>query len=107
MVMTELNQGDIIRLENPKINAVVLSRRFFNRSGMVVLCPAADTASEDALHIPVKTKEYAGIALLEHLKSMDLRARHFKKIGEISIEQIQDISDAVQDIFNYYPLSGL
>ena len=107
MVMTELNQGDIIRLENPQITAVVLSRRFFNRSGMAVICPALDSASKDALHIPVKTKEYEGIALLEHLKSMDLRARHFKKIGEISLEQIQDSSDAVQDIFNYYPLSGL
>ena len=44
-------------------------------------------------------------ALLEHLRSLDLQARHYRKISSISYEQVQDISDAVQGIFDYYPYS--
>ena len=55
--------------------------------------------------IRVSSDVYNGTALLEHLRSLDLQARHYRKISGISYEQIQDISDAVQGIFDYYPYS--
>ena len=38
------------------------------------------------------------------MRGIDIRARHYSLLGEISMEQIQNISDAAQDIFDYYPL---
>ncbi len=71
-------QGDILWLEREEQYVLVLSREFFNQSGMSVVCPLGDNAGPDALH---------------------------RKISGISYEQIQDISDAVQGIFDYYPYS--
>ena len=101
--MRDLQQGTIIRLSAMPVNLLVLSREFFNRSGMTVVCPVVETASPDALHIPITSDRMNGTALLEQLRSIDLHARHYVTIGEIPLTQIQDISDAVQDIFNYYP----
>ncbi len=103
--MQILEQGDIVRLEQPAVNVLVLSREFFNRTGMAVVCPVAVSASGDALHVPVTAGKIRGVAMLEQLKSMDLRARHYQKLSALSYDQIQNISDAVQGIFEYYPLT--
>ena len=47
--------------------------------------------------------DQAGTAMIEQLRSLDIKSRHYKRISEISFEQIQNISDAVQSIFDYYP----
>ena len=101
--MEVLNQGEIIRLETSGITGLVLSRAFFNRSGMAVVCPVVACAAEDALHIPVTGEKLKGVALLEHLKSLDLRTRFYERIEVLTYQQIQNISDAVQGIFDYYP----
>ena len=117
-------QGDILWLEQEEQYVLVLSREFFNQSGMSVVCPLRDNAKPDALHIGIFSDAYNGTALLEHLRSLDLQARHYRKISRlehlrsldlqarhcrkissISYEQVQDISDAVQGIFDYYPYS--
>lgn len=98
-------QGDILWLEKEERYVLVLSRAFFNATGMAVVCPLRGNAVPDALHIDISSDGYTGTALLEHLRSLDLRARHYRKISFISYEQIQDISDAVQGIFDYYPYS--
>lgn len=103
--MNLVRQGDILFLEKNSMYVLVLSKDFFNRSGLAVVCPVQKEAFEDALHIKVETPVFKGIALLEHIKSIDLQARFYRKITEIQFEQIQDISDAVQSIFEYYPFS--
>ena len=105
--MDEINQGEILHLEKQGFSVLVLSREFFNRSGMIVACPVTGSAPADALHIPVEAGSFSGIALLEQLKSLDIRRRHFSRVGIIDFGQIQNISDAVQGIFDYYPFSGL
>ena len=105
MVMACAQQGDILWLDKEEQYVLVLSREFFNHSGMSVVCPLRDNAKPDALHIGISADEYNGIALLEHLRSLDLQARHYRKISGISYEQIQDITDAVQGIFDYYSYS--
>ena len=103
--MILVRQGDVLFLEKNSMHVLVLSRDFFNRSGIAVVCPVRKEAFEDALHIPVETPVFKGTALLEHIKSIDLQARFYSKITEIPFEQIQDISDAVQSIFEYFPFS--
>lgn len=99
-------QGDILQLESPKICILVLSKDFFNQTGMCVACPLMKTAPPDALHIPVYAEDYQGMAMLEQLRSLDLRERYYSKRAELSIDQIQNITDAVQSIFDYYPFSA-
>lgn len=105
--MVEIKMGEVLRLKDVGFPVLVLSKDFFNKSGMIVACPIAEKAAPDALHIPIHTENLSGIALLEHLKSLDIRARFYKSEGRISFEQIQDIADAVQSIFDYYPFSLL
>ena len=103
--METVHQGDVLFLEKNSLYVLVLSREFFNRSGLAVVCPIEQKASGDALHIAVETPVFRGIAMLEHLKSIDLQARYYRKVTEIHYEEIQNISDAVQGIFDYYPYS--
>ena len=97
--MSEIKQGDILRLEMPSIYILVLSKDFFNQSGFIIACPVTATTFPDALHIPILTDNYNGTALLEHLKSLDIRSRFYRHIGTLPFEQIQEIADAVQSIF--------
>ena len=103
--MSEIKQGDILQLEKPSIYILVLSKDFFNQSGFIIACPVAANTFPDALHIPVSTEKYSGKALLEHLRSLDIRSRLYRHISSLPFDQIQEISDAVQSIFEYYPLS--
>ena len=98
-------QGDILWLEKEKQYVLVLSRDFFNQSGMSVVCPLRERADPDALHIVIHSDIYTGTALIEHLRSLDLQAVNYRKISGISYEQIRDISDAVQGILDFQPCS--
>lgn len=103
--MTEIQQGEVLCLDKNRQYVLVLSREFFNRSGMAVVCPLGNHVAVDALHIDIFTETYTGTAMLEQLRSLDLQARHYRRISRINYEQIQNISDAVQGIFDYYPYS--
>ena len=103
--MKTIQQGDILHLSSPSVDILVLSKDFFNRTGMVIACPLLKKASKDALHIPVTADGFTGIALLEQLRSLDTHARFYKSVSHLSFEQIQNISDAAQGIFDYYPFS--
>lgn len=103
--MEQISQGEILQLENGRMHVLVLSREFFNRSGLAVVCPVVEKTFEDALHTAVRTDSFSGIAQLEHLHSMDLNARYYRRVSVIPFAQMQDISDAVQGIFDYYPFS--
>lgn len=98
-----VHQGDIIRLSESRIEALVLSKDFFNRTGMAVLCPIRKDGISSVLHIRITDGDYKGLACLDGMKSLDLRKRYYSVIGSIDFFQIQEISDTVQAIFDYYP----
>lgn len=102
---SSVKQGDIIELGGEKRQALVLSKDFFNESGLAIVCPVVQKAGRDALHVVVETERVAGIALCEQLKAMDLQKRYYRTIGRISFSGIQEITDLVQSIFDYYPYS--
>lgn len=101
--MAHVHQGEIILFEGSGQCALVLSKDFFNRTGMAIVCPVMKRASEDALHIPVHLPDCEGTAMVEQLKTFDLARRFYQTIGRLSYDQIQNITDAVQGIFDYYP----
>ena len=76
---------------------------YVTQSGLCVVCPVVENTAADALHIRVKADSFVGIAMCEQLKTMDLKNRYFRKKGSLSYGMIQEITDAVQSIFDYYP----
>lgn len=104
--MFAILQGDILRVEKLSFPVLVVSKDFFNQTEQVIACPIQKNAAPDPLHIPILWDVTSGIVLCEQLKLLDLRVRGYQKIGELKIESIMDITDAIQSIFDYYPYSG-
>ena len=98
-----IKQGEIIELSDGRRRAIVLSRSLFNETGLCVACPVVENASEDPLHVKIHSDRMAGVALCEQLKTLDMRKRHYRSLGEVSYIQIQELSDIMQSIFEYYP----
>ena len=104
MVMADsVRQGSVLELSERAHRVLVLSKSFFNQSGMAIVCPVEFRASEDALHIPIHAGHLEGIALCEQMKSIDLTRRFYRIISQIDYTQVQYITDVVQSIFDYYP----
>ncbi len=101
--MRKISQGEVLSVENLSFPVLVVSKDFFNRSGQVIACPVRQSASADPLHIPVETDDISGIVLCEQLKLLDLSARGYKKISELKMDSVMNITDAIQGIFDYYP----
>ena len=104
--MFAISQGDILKVEKLFFPVLVVSKNFFNQSEQIIACPILGEATADPLHIPVTWNGTQGIVLCEQLKVLDLRVRGYKKTGELKLESIMDITDAIQSIFDYYPYNG-
>lgn len=102
-MMNEINQGNILSIERINTPVLVVSKTYFNKTEQIIACPILSKTSEDPLHIPVITDGIQGIVLCEQMKLLDLRVRGYKKIAELSMEEIMNITDAIQSIFDYYP----
>ncbi|MDD4370187.1 MAG: type II toxin-antitoxin system PemK/MazF family toxin [Anaerostipes sp.] len=102
-MFNEICQGDILSVERIHTPVLVVSKMFFNKTEQIIACPILGEASEDPLHITIYTKEMKGVVLCEQMKLLDLRARGYKKSSELQINEIMNIADAIQSIFDYYP----
>ena len=100
--MNKIIQGDILSVERINTPVLVVSKTYFNKTEQIIACPIISKASEDPLHIPIATKDICGVVLCEQMKLLDLRVRGFKKISELPLEDIMNITDAIQSIFDYY-----
>lgn len=101
--MYEIIQGDILFVERIDTPVLVVSKTFFNRTDQIIACPILSKASLDPLHIQIDTKDFSGVVLCEQMKLLDLRARGYRKIAELPMDDIMNITDAIQSIFDYYP----
>ncbi|MDO4555853.1 MAG: type II toxin-antitoxin system PemK/MazF family toxin [Lachnospiraceae bacterium] len=102
-MINEIIQGDILSVERVNTPILVVSKTFFNKSEQIIACPIVLKTVEDPLHISIDTNDIQGVVLCEQMKLLDLRIRVYKKIGELSLNEIMNITDAIQSIFDYYP----
>ncbi len=102
-MVNEITQGDILSIERINTPVLVVSKTFFNKSEQIIACPIMLKSFEDPLHISIETKDIQGYVLCEQMKLLDLRVRGYKKISELPMEEIMNITDAIQSIFDYYP----
>lgn len=102
--MSSLFQGDILHVPSLRTDVIVVSREFFNETGLAFVCPLVREAAPHALHIDIHGKKgIHGYALCEALKAIDVQKRHFSKTDEAVYADIMNLSDAIQAIFDYYP----
>jgi len=100
-VLKYVHQGDILKIDRIKLPVLVVSKDFFNRSGEIIGCPVYDTGKTGALRIHIKTDEIEGYVHCEKLTLLDLSVRGFSKLDSIRMDDVINITDAVQGIFDY------
>lgn len=97
----ELRQGDILKIERIAHPVLVVSKNFFNSSGEIIGCPIYENSTESPLHICVAVNEIQGYVQCEKLALLDLNIRGYIKISEIIMNDMINIADAIQGIFDY------
>ncbi len=97
----ELQQGDILKIEHIRHPVLIVSKNFFNSSGEIIGCPIYSNSTAGPLHIAVATDEIQGYVQCEKLALLDLTVRRHKKISRLMLNDIINITDAVQGIFDY------
>lgn len=96
-----VHQGDILKVEKIKNPVLVVSKDFFNETGEIIGCPIFDYNIGSPLHIAIETENRKGYVQCENLGMLDLNMRGFSVIDRISINDVMDITDAIQGIFDY------
>lgn len=104
MVTRIVKQGELLRVDGLRWPVVVVSNDFFNTSGKAIVCPILDNAVEGPLHISLSGGPLQGLVLCEQVRFVDLNARRFSRVGEMSYYALMDISDAVMGMFDYQRL---
>ncbi len=93
-----VNQGDIIKVEGIKLNMLVVSRNIINENEVCIVVPFSSNFCESVTHIEnALSKE---LLIIEQLRYIDLTTRFYKKLGILSLEEMQNIVDIVQGLFD-------
>ena len=99
--MLKAEQGDILKVASIRYQLVVVSKNFFNESGLVMACPILPNAVPGPLRIRCENLKQPGYVYCEQLRVIDLNARRFSKTDAVSYYDLIDIVDAIQGIFDY------
>ncbi len=101
--MTDFSQGDILKINGYKYKFVITSNNAFIRAtGVFHVCPLLENVEEGPLHIIVVGKKNTfGAVICEQLKLIDPTARACNRIDSLHYDDILNISDAIQGIFEY------
>ncbi len=101
VIEPNVKQGDILKIEKIKHPVLVVSKDFFNTSGAIIGCPIYNNNNIGPLHIAVNIEGKQGFVQCEKLALLDLNARGYKKLSEITMRDRMEIADAIQGIFDY------
>ena len=102
--MTEFNQGDIIKINGFKkqLFVIVSKNAFIRATGIFHVCPMISGIPAGPIHLEVKGKNgEAGTVICEQIKAIDPKVRGCNRVDLLSYENIMNVSDAVQGIFEY------
>lgn len=97
--------GDIIWLEfDPQAGreqsvhrpAVVLSPARYNaKAGMIICCPTTTRVKNYPFEVAL-TGEPASVVLADQVRSLDWRARHARRKGQVTVQQLEAIRQRVR-----------
>ena len=91
----------MLKVEKIQYPILVTSTNFFNQSQEIIACPIIKNSEEGPLHIAIHYDDTQGIVHCEKLHLFDIRVRGYKKIGNIPISEIKNVTDTIQGIFDY------
>ena len=74
--MLRAEQGDILKVASIQYPLVVVSKNFFNESGMVMACPILRDAVCGPLRIRTSNAEMPGYVYCEQLRIVDLKPEY-------------------------------
>lgn len=94
------SQGELLRAEGIPHTFLVVSKNVYNETGQVIACPVRkeETFSPTNYVIP----ESGQTVICDQLRYLDLAARHVRRIGEVSVNDIVEISNIIESLFDYY-----
>ena len=96
-----VHQGDVLKVDKIKLPVLVVSKDFFNQTGEIIACPVYNAGRDDALHIHIQTQNMDGYVHCEKLALLDLNARGVVKLNSLHMNDIMNITDAIQGIVDY------
>ena len=99
--MNKVEQGDVLKISSIQYPVVVVSKNFFNESGLVIACPILPETVHGPLRIRCDSIRTPGYVYCDQMRNVDLTKRRFTKIDALSYYELIDIVDAIQSIFDY------
>ena len=99
--MIKAEQGDVLKIPSIQYPVVVVSKNFFNESGLIMACPILPETARGPLRLRCKSIRTPGYVYCDQVRSVDLNKRRFTKMEALSYDELIDIVDAIQGIFDY------
>ena len=109
--MPFFSQGDIIEVNfDPTVGhepakrrpALVVSTDAFNiRSSMTFVSPITSTVNDYPLHVQIEDDDadIRGSVCVEQTRAVDLAARPCKKVGELRVEDMDEVLNLLGSVF--------
>ena len=100
--MTEFYQGDIIKISGFKkqLFVIISKNAYIRATGIFHVCPMIPGIPAGPIHIEVKGKNgESGTVICEQIKAIDPKARGCNRVDLLSYENLMNVSDTVQGIF--------
>ena len=83
--MLKAEQGNILKIASIQYPVLVVSKNFFNESGLVMACPILPNAVAGPLRIRYKGVKTTGFVYCDQLRVVDLNSRQFSIIDSIEV----------------------
>jgi mRNA-degrading endonuclease toxin of MazEF toxin-antitoxin module len=102
--MNNFFQGDIIKIAGFKkrLFVIVSKNAFIKATGIFHVCPLISGIQAGPIHIPVNGKNgESGTVICEQIKAIDPRARGCNRVDLLAYDDIMNVSDTIQGIFEY------
>ena len=102
--MTELSQGDVVKISGFRNRFLVVSKNSFIKStGMFHVCPIIPGAAPGPVHIAVTLlkSEKQDTVVCEQIKLIDPNERGIGSVDRISYADKMEVSDTIQGMFEY------
>lgn len=109
--MPVFNQGDLIEVSfDPSLGhepakrrpGLVVSADDFNiGSSMTFVAPVTSTRNHYPYHVPIEVDEadLRGCVCVEQTRAMDLSARPCKKLGELGVDEMNEVLNLLGSVF--------
>jgi len=83
--------------------ALVLSPKVYNvRSGLLLACPITNQAKGYPFEVAVPLgASVTGVILVDHLKSVDWKARHAERLGRCTDESMEEVRAKLAPLLGY------